>query len=190
MRNAIATVLGIVLLAAGCGERGVDWSGQENLILREKSGEKDGRAELEYWSLVDAPCQGIYDALVDVEHYPEFIPGVDTAQVIGQTETSKTILIAQRVLSQQSNAKVEWTFDGARRVIDFKTLTSNFSFNDGHYSFEDSPDRKRCLVRTTFLVRPPEGAQAVPLGVLRQGTRDTFLAASAGVKKRALSLAK
>ncbi len=181
----VSALLSLVALVCGCGGGAVDWSAPENFIVREKTVDKDGKAELEYWSLVDATCQSIYDALVDVEHYPEFIPGVDTTQIIARTDTSKTILIAQRVVARQSNAKVEWTFDPTKRQIQFRTLTSDFSFNDGHYTFEESPDGKRCLVKTVYEIRPAEGGQAVPLNSIRQSMRDAFLSASAGVKKRA-----
>lgn len=183
-------LLGLVVALAGCGGGDVNWSAPENLILREKRGETNGTMRLEYWSLVDTTCKSIYDALVDVEHYPEFIPGVDTTQIIAQTDKSKTILIAQRVISRQSSAKVEWTFDPTRPHVAFKTLTSDFSFNDGDYEFQASPDGKRCLVKTAFTVKPAPGGTPVPPNVLAQATRDTFLSASAGVKKRATGGAK
>src|SRR5437867_4221881 len=48
------------------------------------------------------------------------------------------------------------------------------------------PDGKRCLVRSRFLVKEGQGmAQSVPIGVLAAGTKDAFLAAAQGVKKRA-----
>ena len=78
-----------LLLAAGCGERGVDWSGPENFVLREKSIKRDNAIELDYWSLVDASCQPVYDALVDIEHYPDFIPGVDRSQILSVAPNSK-----------------------------------------------------------------------------------------------------
>ena len=66
------------------------------------------------------------------------------------------------------------------------TLSSDLSYNDGHWEFEDSPNGKRCLVRVTFLVKEGQGmTQAVPIGVLTQGTHDGFLAAAKGVKNRA-----
>ena len=113
-------VLGIGLVLAACGEKAIDWAGPENLLVREKSAKRDNGVQLDYWSLIDLPCKPIYDALVDVEHYPEFIPNVDRAQIVTQAEGSKTILIAQRVISRQSNAKVEWTFDPAKPQIEFK----------------------------------------------------------------------
>ncbi|HYV55945.1 MAG TPA: SRPBCC family protein [Candidatus Nitrosopolaris sp.] len=181
-------VLGLVLLLAGCGERGVDWNAPENLLLRENSTKQDDGVRLAYWSLVDAPCQAIYDALVDIEHYPEFIPGVDRLNILNASASSKTAQVAQRVIGRQSNAKVEWKFDPQKRTIDFTTLSSDLSYNDGHYEFDDSPDKKRCLVRTTFLVKEGQGmTQAVPIGVLAQGTHDTFLAAAKGVKNRAVA---
>jgi carbon monoxide dehydrogenase subunit G len=178
-------------LAAGCRERGVDWNAPENFLLREGSAKKDDGVELRYWSLVDAPCQAVYDALADVEHWADFIPGVDRTQLLTTGPDSKTIQIAQHVVGRQSNAKVEWHFKPQQRQIDFKTLASDLSYNDGHYELEESPDHKRCLVRTTFLVKEGQGlAQPVPIGVLASGTRDAFLAAARGVKKRAAAAPK
>jgi len=170
-------------LLAGCGEKKVDWAAPENLMLYEESSKEDNNARLEYWSLNDAPCKPIYDALVDVEHYPEFIPGVDRANLLAVTENSKTAQVAQRVISRQSNAKIEWKFDPAKMHIEFTTLSSDLSYGDGSYEFVSSPDGKRCLVKSKFLVKALEG-QPVPVGVLASGTRDSFLAAAKGVRKR------
>lgn len=185
--RAVFLLLGLALVPLGCGEKGVDWSAPENFLYREKSDKRDNGVELDYWSLVDASCKAVYGALIDVEHYPDFIPGVDRSQILAVTPTSKTVQIAQRVIGRQSNAKVEWLFDPSKLQIDFKTLASDLNFNDGHYELESSPDGQRCLVRVTFLVKEGQGmAQAVPIGVLAAGTRDAFLAAAQGVKKRAV----
>jgi len=186
MRIAQCTLSGLMLLLWACGERGVDWNAPENFVLREHSAKADNGVQLEYWSLVDAGCQPIYDALTDVEHYADFIPGVDRAYLLTMTPTSKTVQIAQHVIGRQSNAKVEWTFHPEKHEIDFKTLNSDLNYNDGHYELEASPDGKRCLVRTTFLVKEGQGmAQAVPIGVLAAGTKEAFLSAAQGLKKRA-----
>jgi hypothetical protein len=173
-------------LPAACGEKAIDWSAPENLLLREQSTKKNEGIQLDYVSLVDAPCQPVYDALVDVEHYPDFIPGIDRTQILGLSGNTKTVQIAQRVIGRQSNAKVEWKFDPAKKTIAFKTLSSDLNFNDGHYELESSPDGKRCLVRSTFLVKEAEEAvRSVPVGVLAAGTRDAFLTAARGVAQRA-----
>jgi len=172
MRITRCTLLGLTLLLVACGEGDVDWNAPENFVLREKSAKVGEGVQLEYWSLVDAGCQPVYDALVDIEHYPDFIPGVDRANLLNVTPTSKTVQIAQRVIGRQSNAKVEWTFHPEKHEIDFKTLSSDLNFNDGHYELEPSPDGQGM-------------AQSVPIGVLAAGTKDAFLAAAQGVKKRA-----
>ena len=190
--RSVVTVLGLALTLCGCGRRGVDWSAPETLLLREESAKKEGGAELQYWSLIDVPCKGIFDALADVEHYGEFIPGVDGTQLLGVSGNTKTVLIAQRVIGRQNNAKVEWTLDPAKPHIEFRTLNSDFSFNDGHYDFESSPDGKRCLLHSVYLVKQKEGTgEPVPVGTLTQATHDGFVAAAQGVKKRgAASAAK
>jgi uncharacterized membrane protein len=189
MRDARRPWLGTVALAvflAACGERPVDWSAEENFLLREQTSEAEDGVMLEYVSLVDAPADRVYTALADVEHYPEFVPGVDVVNLLAVGEGTKTVQIAQRVIGRQTNAKVEWKFDPTRRRVEFHTLQSSLSRNDGSYEVEPSPDGKRSLVRTRFVVHPGEGqGQAVPLGVLATGTREAFLVAAKGVRERA-----
>jgi hypothetical protein len=170
------------VLALACGERGVDWSAPENLVLREEHEDREGYAELRYWSLTDTPCGPVFDALVDVEHYADFIPGVERVQLLAETPTSKTVQIAQHVIGRQGNAKVEWTFDRRDRTLQFKTLQSDLTYNDGFYDFEESPDGKRCLVKTRFLVRQPQGLTP---SAVAQATREGYLRAARAVRTRA-----
>jgi hypothetical protein len=173
---------GLVLgLCAGCGG-GVDWQDPENLLYRESAADDSGRVRLEYWSLLDVACDPIYDALADVDHYHEFIPGVDSTQLVASTQNTKTIQIAQRVIGRQTSAKVEWTFNRDKRTIDFRTLASDLTYNDGHYALEASPDGKRCLIRTTFFVKEGRG---LSVGALQQATRESFVTAARAIRKRA-----
>jgi carbon monoxide dehydrogenase subunit G len=188
MRHRGALLLSLVAVLAGgsgCAPEDVDWSAPENFLLREEASRTDEGVRLQYWSLVDAPADAVYAALVDVEHYPEFIPGVISVKLLESTADSKTVQIAQEVISRQTNARVKWTFDATARRIEFTTLQSNLARNDGAYEIEGSVDGARSLVRSTFLVRQGEHAQAVPIGVLASATREAFLKAAQGVKQRA-----
>ena len=184
-----AALAGFVLLLAGCGEKAIDWNAPENFLLRERSSKVDDKVKLEYVSLVDASAKSVYDALADVEHFPDFIPGVDNVQLLSVSGNTKTVQIAQRVIGRQSNAKVEWTFHPEQLRIEFNTLVSNLSNNDGSYEITASPDGRRCTVRSTFIVSEPTGS-AAPIGVLASGTREAFLAAARGVKARATGAKK
>ena len=181
MRLVLVAATGIVLLL-GCGQPGIDWSAPEDVVHREERTEQAGGALIEYWSLLDLPCAPVFAALIDVERYPEFVPGVDRVAVLAQSPGSKTVQIAQRVIGRQSNAKVEWTFDADRRRIDFRTLASDLTYSDGNYQLEASPDGTRCAVRSSFLVKEGRG---LSLGALAQATRESFMAAARGVRKRA-----
>ena len=178
--------LGLGLTIAGChGTPEIDWSAPENFLLWENAATTEDGVELQYWSLVDAPADAVYQALTEVEQYADFIPGVSRVQLLDSTPAIKTVQIAQKVISRQTNAKVEWTFAPERRRIEFRTLQSDLARNDGSYEVVPSPDKQRCLVRTTFLVREGEHAQSVPIGILASATREAFLAAAGGVKQRA-----
>jgi hypothetical protein len=104
---ASISVLALLLGAVGCGERGIDWKAPENLLLSERTTETEEGVKLEYESLVDAPAQAVYDALADIEHYPDFVPGVSYVQVLTLDDKSKTVQIAQQVISRQTKRQGE-----------------------------------------------------------------------------------
>jgi len=185
--GAALAVCALGLVVAGCGGAPeIDWTAPENFLLWENAATTEEGVELQYWSLVDAPAEAVYKVLTEVELYAEFIPGVSRVQLLDATPTTKTAEIAQKVISRQTDAKVEWTFVPGRRRIEFRTLQSDLAHNDGSYEVEPSPDGRRCFVRTTILVRGGEHAQSVPIRVLASATRASFLAAADGVKRRAL----
>jgi ribosome-associated toxin RatA of RatAB toxin-antitoxin module len=185
----MVALAGLLTAVGGCGGERIDWSAPENFLLRERAEQAaEGGIEFEYLSLVDAPAGKLYAALADVEHYPDFVDGVTRVRLISGDAQRKVVDIAQRVIGRQTQATVEWRFDPAARRIDFKTLESDLSFNTGGYVITPSPDGKRSLVTTRFLSTERAGS-TLPVGVLKSATREAFLAAARGVKKRAVELA-
>ena len=181
-RMAVAAIL--IVVAACSREKAIDWSAPENFFYHEASSNVDGGVQLVYWALVDAPADAVYEALADVEHYSDFVDGVDRAQLLAQGENTKTVQIAQRVIGRQNNAKVKWNFQPAAKKIDFKTEQSDLYYNEGNYEVIPSPDGKRSLVKVTFVVKESEYVN-IPKGVLASGTRDSFAAAAKSIKKKA-----
>ncbi len=183
---AAAVVIGAVGMAcATCSrEKAIDWSAPENFFYHEESSNVDGGVKLVYWSLVDVPADANYTALADVEHYSDFVDGVDRTQLIAQKDNTKTIQIAQRVIGRQNNAQVLWVFHPEQRKIEFRTLQSDLYDNEGSYEVIPSPDNKRSLVKVTFIVKESSKV-SIPRGVLASGTRDSFQAAAKSIKKRA-----
>jgi hypothetical protein len=184
MQPKLAFAAMLVLLAACSRERKVDWSAPENFFYYEASSDVDGGVQLVYWALTDTPADANYKALADVEHYMDFVDGVDRTQLLAQSGNTKTIQIAQRVIGRQNNAKVVWTFHPETRKIEFKTEQSDLYYNEGSYEITPSPDGKRSLVKVTFIVKESQYV-SIPKGVLASGTRDSFEAAAKSIKKKA-----
>ncbi len=184
----LAIVVLVVILGACAREKTVDWSAPENFFYYETSADVEGGVQLTYWALVDAPAEGIYKALADVENYMHFVDGVDRTQLLKGSGNTKTIQIAQRVIGRQNNAQVLWTFHPEAKKVDFKTEQSDLYYNEGGYEVIASPDGKRSLVKVIFIVKESEHVN-IPKGVLASGTRDSFAAAAKSIKKRALGTA-
>ncbi|MBI3767519.1 MAG: hypothetical protein HY271_03370 [Deltaproteobacteria bacterium] len=188
MQPKLAFAAMLVLIAACSRERKVDWSATENFFYYEASSDVDGGVQLVYWALTDTPADANYKALADVEHYMDFVDGVDRTQLLAQSGNTKTIQIAQRVIGRQNNAKVVWTFHPETRKIEFKTEQSDLYYNEGSYEVIPSPDGKRSLVKVTFIVKESEYVN-IPKGVLASSTRDSFEAAAKSIKKKTMGAA-
>ena len=186
IQSKVALAAMLIVLAACSHEKKMDWSAPENFFYHEASSDVDGGVQLVYWALVDAPADAIYKALADVEHYSDFVDGVDRTQLLAQGENTKTVQIAQRVIGRQNNAKVKWNFQPEAKKIDFKTEQSDLYYNEGNYEIIPSPDGKRALVKVIFLVKESEHVN-IPKGVLASSTRDSFAAAAKSIKKKAVA---
>ncbi len=183
----VMTIIG--LLVGGCSrEKQIDWAAPENFFYYESSSNADNGVELTYWALVDAPADAVYQALADVEHYAQFVDGVDRTQLLIGDATKKKVMIAQRVIGRQNNAQVVWTFHPEQKKIDFDTEQSDLYYNQGQYEVIASPDGKRTLVKVLFKVKESEHVN-IPRGVLASTTRDSFGSAAKSIKKRALEVA-
>lgn len=182
-----ATVLGFALVAAcQSGKPSVDWSAKENFFAVEKVGKNDDDSvRLEYHSLVDAPADAVYNALAEPENYVVFVKGVSDSGKISGEANARTIHITQNVIGRQTRARVKYTFHPEERKIEFETIESDSTLNDGSYEVAPSPDGKRAYVVTVFNVREKSG-QKMPPGVVMSGTRESFHAAAQSVKARAL----
>ena len=183
----VCTAAVVVALLAGCQSKpSIDWSAKENFFAVEKVGKNDdGSVRLEYHSLVDAPADAAYKALAEPEDYVAFVKGVsDSGKISGEGNT-RTIHITQSVIGRQTRARVKYTFHPEQRKIEFTTIESDSTLNDGTYEITPSPDGKRAYVVTVFNVREKSG-QKMPPGVMMSGTREAFLQAAQSVKARAL----
>jgi carbon monoxide dehydrogenase subunit G len=187
-RSQRARIAALLLVSAfGCrSQPSIDWSGKENFFAVEKVGKnEDGSVRLEYHSLVDAPADAVYQALAEPENYVVFVKGVtDSGKISGEGNT-RTIHITQSVIGRQTRARVKYTFHPQERTIDFQTIESDSTLNDGSYVITASPDGKRSYVVSLFNVREKSG-QKMPPGVVMSGTREAFLEAAQSVKARAL----
>jgi hypothetical protein len=176
-----------VSLLGGCERKpAIDWSAKENFFAVEKVGKNDdGSVRLEYHSLVDAPADAVYAALGEPENYVAFVKGVSDSGKINAEGNSRTIHITQNVIGRQTRAEVKYTFHPEAKKIEFQTVKSDTTLNDGYYEITPSPDGKRSYVVSVFNVREKSG-QKMPPGVLVTGTREGFLEAAQSVKARAL----
>lgn len=164
----------------------VDWNGKENFFLVEKSDKnEDGSVRLEYHSLVDAPADGVYQALAEPENYVAFVNGVTDSGKISAEGNTRVVHITQTVVGRQNRAQLKYTFHPEAKKIEFQTLQSDMNFNDGSYQVFSSPDGKRCHVVSVYNIRE-KGGQKVPPGMLVSGTREAFKRAAESVKAKAL----
>jgi hypothetical protein len=182
-------VLGALVSALACQRGGppkIDWTAAENFFVVEKVDKgEEGATRLEFHSLVDAPADAVYAALAEPENYAAFVEGVTDSGKMTAQGNVKVTHITQTVIGRQNRAEVEWTLHPQEKKIEFKTLKSDLSYNDGTYEVIGSPDGKRSYVISLYNLREKEGGIKAPPGVAVSATREGFAAAARSVKKRA-----
>jgi hypothetical protein len=163
----------------------IDWAAPENIFAVEKTEKnQDGSTRLEFHTLIDVPADQVYDLLSKAEDWSTFVEGVSESGKLSTEGNTKTTYITQKVIGRQNRAKVKWTYHPEAKKIDFETIESDLSYNDGSYTVTPSPDGKRSYVVSVFNLRSRGGAQPPP-GVVATGTREAFKAAALSVRKRA-----
>jgi polyketide cyclase/dehydrase/lipid transport protein len=178
--------LALSLLISCQRKPSIDWSAKENFFAFENVGKnEDDSVRLEFHSLVDAPADAAYQALAEPENYSVFVQGVTDSGKISTQGNTRVIHITQNVIGRQTRAQLKYTFHPDQKKIEFETLQSDTTFNDGSYEITPSPDGKRCYVVSIFNVREKSG-QKMPPGVVVSATRESFLEAARSVKARAL----
>ena len=182
-----AVLLALVLDGlVGCQRQRVDWLQGENFFLeRQTKTLGDGTVEMRFVSLVNAPAEGLFNALSDVGNHDKFIEGVTESKVLRTDGNRRVVDITNRVLGRPNRAKIEWTIDHVNRRMSFKTLESEMTENSADYKVDASPDGQRALVTTVYHLRD-KGGHPFPLHSLKLAIEDAYRAAVRGVKNRAL----
>ena len=178
--------LALVIACERGGSPKIDWTAAENFFVVEKVDKgEEGTTRLEFHSLVDAPADAVYAALAEPENYAAFVEGVTDSGKMKSEGNVKVTHITQNVIGRQNRAEVQWTLHPAEKKLEFKTLKSDLSYNDGTYHVTPSPDGKRAYVISIYNMREKEGGVKAPPGVAVSATREAFAAAARSVKKRA-----
>jgi hypothetical protein len=180
-------VLALALLGTGCTRGDFDWAQGEDFLLEKKVEQKaDGSVEMDFVSLVNAPGEEIYKAFIDVENHDKFIDGVTESKVVSSVGgTKKVIDVTNNVLGRPNRAQIEWTIDRDRKRVSFRTVKSDYTDNSADYQVEVSPDGKRALITTHYVLRD-KGGHPFPIHTLKQGVIDGHLAAVRSIKRRVL----
>jgi len=98
--------------------------------------------------VIDAPARRVYELAKDQEHFPQFMPDVETVTILERRPNS----VVSRWKTLVEEAPIEWTeedlFDDERLRIDYKLIEGDLDKFEGSWTFEES-----------------EGATHVALGV-------------------------
>ena len=85
--------------------------------------------------VVDAPVRDVYELAKDQEHFPEFMPDVQSVRVLERRPDA--ILTRWKTLVE--DAPIEWTeedrFDDAATRIDYKLLEGDLEKFEGAWTF-------------------------------------------------------
>ncbi|HEY6486394.1 MAG TPA: aromatase/cyclase [Candidatus Cybelea sp.] len=96
--------------------------------------------------VIDAPAQRVYELAKDQEHFPQFMPDVETVTILQRRPDG----VISRWKTLVEEAPIEWTeddrFDDAALRIDYKLIEGDLDKFEGAWTFENHQDGRTHVV--------------------------------------------
>jgi coenzyme Q-binding protein COQ10 len=110
---------------------------------------------------IAAPARIIYELAKDMEHYPDFMPDVESVKVLqrdGNTTTTRWKTLVEE-------APIEWTevdvFDDARTRIDYRLVEGDLDKFEGAWTFEERDGKTHVVLGVDYDFGVPTLAELI-----------------------------
>ena len=111
--------------------------------------------------VIDAPAQRVYELAKDQEHFPQFMPDVETVTILERRPDG----VISRWKTLVEEAPIEWTeddrFDDAALRIDYKLIEGDLDKFEGAWTFEDRDGRTHVVLGVDFDFGVPTLAELI-----------------------------
>jgi coenzyme Q-binding protein COQ10 len=111
--------------------------------------------------VVDAPARRVYELAKDQEHFPQFMPDVETVTILER----RTDGVISRWKTLVEEAPIEWTeedhFDDAALRIDYKLLEGDLDKFEGAWTFEHRDGRTHVVLGVDYDFGVPTLAELI-----------------------------
>ncbi|MGB6413959.1 MAG: aromatase/cyclase [Candidatus Cybelea sp.] len=111
--------------------------------------------------VIDAPAQRVYELAKDQEHFPQFMPDVETVTILERRADG----VISRWKTLVEEAPIEWTeddrFDDAALRIDYRLIEGDLDKFEGAWTFEDRDGRTHVVLGVDFDFGVPTLAELI-----------------------------
>jgi ribosome-associated toxin RatA of RatAB toxin-antitoxin module len=111
--------------------------------------------------VIDAPAQRVYELAKDQEHFPQFMPDVETVAIFERRPDG----VISRWKTLVEEAPIEWTeddrFDDAALRIDYKLIEGDLDKFEGAWTFENRDGRTHVVLGVDFDFGVPTLAELI-----------------------------
>jgi len=111
--------------------------------------------------VIDAPAQRVYELAKDQEHFPQFMPDVETVTILERRPDG----VISRWKTLVEEAPIEWTeddrFDDAALRIDYQLIEGDLDKFEGAWTFENCDGRTQVVLGVDFDFGVPTLAELI-----------------------------
>ncbi|MFZ1016246.1 MAG: aromatase/cyclase [Candidatus Cybelea sp.] len=111
--------------------------------------------------VIDAPAQRVYELAKDQEHFPQFMPDVETVTILERRPDG----VISRWKTLVEEAPIEWTeddrFDDAALRIDYRLIEGDLDKFEGAWTFENRDGRTHVVLGVDFDFGVPTLAELI-----------------------------
>ena len=103
-------------------------------------------------TIVPAPPERVYAAAKEIERFPEFMPNVQTVEIVERQGSRVVSRWVGRV--EEFNRTIKWVeqddWNDPERVCTFRATEGDWDKYEGVWTFEEHPDGTRVYLRLDF----------------------------------------
>ncbi|MDH4199549.1 MAG: hypothetical protein OEV66_04130 [Spirochaetia bacterium] len=95
----------------------------------------------------------LWHIITDYKHFPEYFDNVEKIDIIHEDKKGAVLELRIKSILKTFDYTVDRSYDVPFHKLSWKRISGDFKTNNGSWEIEDTPDKKKCIVKYRTFVQ-------------------------------------